>query len=160
VRRAVVALGANLGDRAATASSALEALAATEGVELVAVSTPIETVALRLSGRDPDAPGYLNAVVLLRTALDPEQLLTELGRIEDEHGRVRLERWGDRTLDLDLIDCDGIEYESARLSLPHPRAHERDFVLRPWVEIEPDAVLPGHGPIAELLAGLDAGGPP
>jgi 7,8-dihydro-6-hydroxymethylpterin-pyrophosphokinase len=75
--------------------------------------------------------------------------------IERRHGRVRTERWGDRTLDLDLIDVAGLTLDSERLTLPHPRAHERDFVLRPWLSVDPHAVLAGHGEVATLLAGLE-----
>lgn len=151
---AVLALGANLGDRAATLLAAARAIADADGIELVAMSTPIETVAMRPDGADPDAPAYLNAVALIRTTLAPEPLLTLLNGIERDHGRVRNERWGDRTLDLDIVDFAGIRMQSDRLTLPHPRAHERDFVLRPWLEVDPDAVLTGRGSVASLLAGL------
>jgi 2-amino-4-hydroxy-6-hydroxymethyldihydropteridine diphosphokinase len=95
-------------------------------------------------------------VLTARTSLAPEQLLDQLQRIELEHGRVRLERWGDRTIDLDLIavtDADGIPVQqtSERLTLPHPRAWQRAFVLAPWLQIQPHAELPGHWRIAELL---------
>ena len=118
-------------------------------------ATPIETVAVRPDGEDPDAPAYLNAVVLVRTTLPPRKLLALLNDLERENGRVRGERWGDRTLDLDIIDYAGMQSTSDDLTLPHPRAHERTFVLRPWVEVAPDAVLPGHGRIADLLAELE-----
>ncbi len=153
---AVIAMGANLGDRAATLLAATRAIADAEGVELTAVSTPIETAALRPDGVDPDAPAYLNAVLLIRTTLAAEPLLTLLNEIERDHGRVRTERWGDRTLDLDIVDIAGIRLHTDRLTLPHPRAHERDFVLRPWLEVDPDAQLTGHGRVATLLADLDA----
>ena len=153
---AVIAVGSNLGDRVATFQAAVRALAEADGIEVTAISTPIETVALRPGGEDPDAPAYLNAVVLVRTTLAPRQLLGLLNDLEREHGRVRGERWGDRTLDLDIIDYAGMQSASEDLTLPHPRAHERTFVLRPWVEVAPDAVLPGHGRIADLLAELDS----
>ena len=86
----------------------------------------------------------------LDTELSAHALLAHLHEIEAEHGRVRAERWGDRTLDLDLIVW-GDLIEDGNLVVPHPRAHERDFVLEPWFEIEPDAVLPGHGPIRDLV---------
>jgi len=156
-RRAVVAFGANLGDRRATVLAAVRELAEADGVEATAVSDAIETVALRLTGEDPDAPAYLNGVVLLRTTLAPGELLALLHRIEAAHGRVRAERWGDRTLDLDLIDYDGEISDDPALTLPHPRAAERDFVLRPWLQVDPDAVLPGKGRVADLLAGREAG---
>jgi 2-amino-4-hydroxy-6-hydroxymethyldihydropteridine diphosphokinase len=156
--RAVVALGANEGERAATLLAATRELAEADGVELVAISSLHETVALRPDGRDPDAPPYLNAVALVRTTLTPEALLELLHRIEAAHGRVREEHWGDRTLDLDIIDVAGLTRDRADLTLPHPRAHERDFVLRPWLEVDPDAVLPGHGRVADLVAALDSAG--
>lgn len=152
---AVIAIGSNLGDRAATFSAAVRTLAEAEGIEVTAISTPIETVALRPEGADADAPAYLNAVVLVRTTLAPHALLTLLHAIEDEHGRVREERWGDRTLDLDLIDYAGMQSSTDDLTLPHPRAHERVFVLQPWAEVAPDAVLPGHGRVSDLLAALE-----
>lgn len=154
---AVVAVGSNLGDRAATFAAAVRALAEAEGVEVTAVSTPIESLAVRPDGEDPEAPGYLNGVVLVRTSLAPRRLLALLHEIEDAHGRVRAERWGDRTLDLDLVDFAGMTADGADLTLPHPRAHERAFVLGPWAEVAPDAVLPGHGRVADLLAALEAG---
>lgn len=156
-RPAVVAFGANLGDRRATVLAGVRALADADGVEVTAVSDVIETVALRPHGEDRDAPGYLNGIALLRTTLAPEELLALLHRIESDHGRVRAERWGDRTLDLDLVDFDGEVRDDPALTLPHPRAAERDFVLRPWAQIAPDAVLPGHGRVADLLLRREAG---
>jgi 2-amino-4-hydroxy-6-hydroxymethyldihydropteridine diphosphokinase len=155
---AVIAFGANLGDRQATMLAAARELAEADGVELTAISPVIETPALRPDGVDHDAPAYLNAVALVRTTLTPEALLDVLTRIEQAHGRVRAERWGDRTLDLDLVDFAGMVSTSDRLTLPHPRAFERDFVLTPWLAVDPDAVLPGHGQVADLVAGLASGG--
>ena len=152
--RAVIALGSNLGDREATLLAATREIADSDGVELVAASSLHETAALRPDGIDPDAPAYLNAVVIVETALDPRALLEVLRGIEQEHGRVRSERWGDRTLDLDIIDVSGVTVSSEDLTLPHPRAHERDFVLRPWLEADPDAVLTGRGRVALLLVEL------
>jgi 2-amino-4-hydroxy-6-hydroxymethyldihydropteridine diphosphokinase len=152
---AVISFGANLGDRQATLLAAARELAEADGVELTAISPVIETAALRPSGVDNDAPAYLNAVALVRTTLTPDALLDVLTRIEQAHGRIRAERWGDRTLDLDIVDFAGLVSSSDRLTLPHPRAFERDFVLKPWLAVDPDAVLPGHGRVAELVAGLD-----
>jgi 2-amino-4-hydroxy-6-hydroxymethyldihydropteridine diphosphokinase len=152
---AVIAYGGNLGDRRATVLAAVADLAAADGVEVTAVSDAIETVALRPHGEDPTAPAYLNGVVLVRTTLSPDDLLALLHRIEAEHGRVRAEHWGDRTLDLDLVDYDGERRDDPVLTLPHPRAAERTFVLRPWHQVDPDAVLPGHGRVADLLAALE-----
>jgi 2-amino-4-hydroxy-6-hydroxymethyldihydropteridine diphosphokinase len=150
--RAVVAFGANLGEREATIDAAVRALAETPGVELVAVSPIYETPAIKDSGVDLDAPGYLNGVVVVETALDAHALLDVLQGLEHEHGRVRAEHWGDRTLDLDLIDFGGAESSDARLELPHPRAWQRAFVLQPWLDVDADAVIPGRGPVAELRA--------
>jgi 2-amino-4-hydroxy-6-hydroxymethyldihydropteridine diphosphokinase len=151
---AVIAFGSNQGDREATILAAARELADAPGVELAAMSPVHETVALRLEGRDPDAPPYLNAVALIRTTLAPPALLALLQSIENGHGRVREQRWGDRTLDLDIIDVAGIRHDDPELTLPHPRAFERDFVLRPWLEVDPDAVLPGHGRVADLVGAL------
>jgi 2-amino-4-hydroxy-6-hydroxymethyldihydropteridine diphosphokinase len=150
--RAIVAFGANLGDREATIAAAVRELADTEGVALVAVSPVYETVAIKDAGVDADAPGYLNGVVALQTVLDPHALLARLLEIEAAHGRERTEHWGDRTLDLDLIDVDGLVLDDADLVLPHPRAWQRAFVLQPWLDLEPDATLTGRGPIAALRA--------
>ena len=152
---AVISMGANLGDRQATLLSATRELADADGVELTAISPVIEAAALRPEGVDRTAPAYLNAVALLRTTLTPEALLEVLNRIERAHGRIRAERWGDRTLDLDLVDFAGLTISTDRLTLPHPHAFERDFVLKPWLAVDPDAVLPGHGRVADLVAGLD-----
>lgn len=159
-RPAVIAFGANLGDRAATLHAAATALADADGVELTAMSGLHESIALKPGGADPTAPEYLNAVGLVQTTLAPDDLLALLHRIEADNGRVRGEVWADRTLDLDLIDYDGTEVERADLVLPHPRAAVRDFVLRPWLEVDPDAVVPGSGRVADLLAALDAAGHP
>ncbi|WP_243231806.1 2-amino-4-hydroxy-6-hydroxymethyldihydropteridine diphosphokinase [Microbacterium sp. CIAB417] len=157
---AVVALGANLGDRRATVESAVDRIARLPLVDEVALSPLHETVAVRPDGPDPDAPGYVNAVALVRTRLAPQVLLGMLHAIEEEHGRERRERWGDRTLDLDLIAYGDLESDAAHLLLPHPRAAERLFVLEPWLEIDPDAELPGRGRVADLVARLrsDAAG--
>lgn len=152
---AVIAVGSNLGDRTAMFNAAVRALAEADGLEVTAISTPIESVAVRPDGEDADAPAYLNAVVLVRTSLAPHALLTLLHDIETANGRVRGERWGDRTLDLDLIDYAGMRSSTADLTLPHPRAHERAFVLGPWAEVAPEAELPGHGRVADLLAALE-----
>ncbi|MFK4762546.1 2-amino-4-hydroxy-6-hydroxymethyldihydropteridine diphosphokinase [Microbacterium sp. ZW T5_45] len=147
---AVVAFGANLGDREGTIRAAAERIGRLPLVGEVKLSHLFETVALTLDGPDPDAPGYVNAVALVRTRLAPSILLGMLHAIEDEHGRVREQRWGDRTLDLDLIAYGEEVSDDPRLLLPHPRAAERLFVLEPWLDVDPDAVLTGHGPVQEL----------
>jgi 2-amino-4-hydroxy-6-hydroxymethyldihydropteridine diphosphokinase len=149
---AVLSLGSNLGDREAVILDAVRAIAQLPGVELVASSGLVETPALKPAGIDLEAPAYLNAVVTLRTTLAPRELLAAVNAIEHDHGRVREERWGDRTLDIDIVTMDGLVAADAHLTLPHPRAWERAFVLAPWREIEPEAELPGHGRIDVLLA--------
>ncbi|QWT24197.1 2-amino-4-hydroxy-6-hydroxymethyldihydropteridine diphosphokinase [Subtercola sp. PAMC28395] len=149
---AVIALGSNLGDREATLRSAVAEIEALDGVIVDAVSSLYETDALKPEGIDLSAPAYLNAVMLVRSALTAHQLLAALQGIEQTHDRVRAERWGDRTLDLDLITFADLEQSDEVLTLPHPRAFERSFVLAPWHEIAPHATLLGKGPIDELLA--------
>lgn len=151
---AVIALGSNLGDRQATLEHAVAALDALPDSSILAVSSWHATVALTVDGLDPERPAYLNGIALLQTRLDPYTLLDAMRAIETAHGRERDERWGDRTLDLDLIALDALEIDSEVLQVPHPRAHERDFVLAPWLDVQPDAELPGHGPIAALLDAL------
>lgn len=153
--RAVVALGANLGDRAATLADAVSELDASDGVQVVAVSPLYDTIAIREDGPDESHPQYLNGVVLLDTTLEPIVLLALLHDIEARHGRERHERWGDRTLDLDLI-VHGDHVEDSNIVVPHPRAHEREFVLRPWLDVDPDAVIPGRGRVADLLDEVDS----
>lgn len=153
---AVVALGSNLGDRAETLGAAVAALAALPLTSEVRASGALETVAVTASGEDEDAPRYLNAIALVRTRLAPSILLQALHSIENAHGRVRRGRWGDRTLDLDLIAYGDVTSDDPGLRLPHPRAAERDFVLTPWLDIDPDAVLPGVGTVRELHDRLQA----
>ncbi len=152
--RAVIALGANLGDRAATLSRALEVLDRLPGIRVVDRSPVIETVAVGLDGPAPLRPRYLNQVAALETDLAPADLLTTLHAVEHAFGRERAEVWGDRTLDLDLLAVDELQVATPSLVLPHPRAHLRDFVLRPWLAMDADARIPGRGRVADLLAAL------
>ncbi len=162
-RQAVVALGANLGDRAATLARAVADLGALDGVRVRAVSAFVDTAPV-----GPPQPDYLNAVAIVTTRLHPQTLLRELQAIEAAHGRRRDEPAvlnGPRTLDLDLIqvgdpaqdaDLHGVYGE---LVLPHPRAHQRSFVLEPWYDVQPWAVLrtpQGPVPVGELLAARSA----
>jgi len=147
----VLALGSNLGDREGTLLDALDDLRALPGLELVRASALVETPALTLHGVDETAPAYLNAVALVRTSLAPHALLDALHGVESGHGRVRGERWGDRTLDIDIVAYGDRESRDERLTLPHPRAHERAFVLVPWLQVDPQAVLPGRGRVSDLL---------
>jgi len=158
---AVIALGSNLGDREATLERAVVALDGLPESSILAVSSWHGTVALTVDGLDPEKPAYLNGVALMQTRLDPYTLLDGMRAIELENGRERgatAERWGDRTLDLDLIAFDELEIDSEVLQVPHPRAHERDFVLAPWLEVQPHARLVTHGTVAALLAALRSGG--
>lgn len=151
--RAVIALGANLGDREATIAAAVADLAAIDGVTVVAESPLMSTVAVTESGPDESHPAYLNGVVVVDTDISAHTLLAMLHDIELRHGRVRNERWGDRTLDLDLIVY-GDMIENGNLVVPHPRAHERRFVLEPWLAVDPDAVIPARGFVRDLLGVL------
>lgn len=140
--QAVLALGANLGDRLSALQGAIDALASTEGVEMLAVSGVYSTEPVG----GPEQDDYLNAVVLIDTELTPHELLALAHRIEADHERTREIRWGPRTLDIDLIvmrRADGeIILDTDDLVLPHPRAYERAFVCVPWADVEPDAQLP------------------
>ena len=153
--KAVLALGGNLGDRRATIEGAVSELAKTEGIKVKAASELYETVALTLSGLDESQPSYLNAVVEISTTLKPKALLAVCNQIENLFGRVRLARWAPRTLDIDIIVYGSELIETKTLVVPHPRAFERSFVLVPWLSIDPDAVIPGRGRIADLVAELD-----
>jgi 2-amino-4-hydroxy-6-hydroxymethyldihydropteridine diphosphokinase len=131
---AIVSLGSNLGDRAATLDSAVAALAATPGVQVVRRSTWYETSPI---GGPTFQEPFLNGAAVLETTLEPETLLTELQRIENEHGRVREEHWGPRTLDVDLLTYDDVVMHTPRLTLPHPRLSYRKFVLDGLLQIAP-----------------------
>jgi 2-amino-4-hydroxy-6-hydroxymethyldihydropteridine diphosphokinase len=150
---AVLAFGSNLGDREASIRAGLAALPQ-HAVTVTAVSTLIESVAVKPDGEDESAPRYLNGVALVRTALPARGLLRAVQIIESELGRVRAERWGDRTLDIDIISYGNLVLRTDDLVLPHPRAAERYFVLAPWLELDPGAVLAGAGPVARLLEAL------
>ncbi len=148
--RAIIALGANLGDREATLSWAVEQIRYLGAVE--ALSAFVPTAPLLAPGQEPQPP-YLNGVLSLRTHLSPLELLRELQRIEISGGRVRHEHWGARTLDLDLVDITGVTSHFPELELPHPRASQRLFVLQPWAQIESGASLEGV-PLERIIARL------
>ena len=150
--RAVLALGGNLGDRKANIGSAIRALKETEGIKVVKKSPLVESFAVTAAGVDQSRPNYLNGVVEIDTELKPGALLDVVRAIEKDHGRIRLERWGSRTLDIDIITYGSLIKDGKRLTLPHPRAFERAFVTVPWSLMNPDAVLPGHGSVAALAA--------
>ncbi len=150
--KAVLALGSNVGDRAATLQAALDALAA--HIEVVAVSAIYETSPVG----GPAQPDFYNAVVLVNTTLTASELLFVAHSLEAAAGRVRLEHWGPRTLDVDVLVYGDEQSDDPALTLPHPRAHERAFVVLPWLEIEPDGTVVGHGTLAQLAATLGTGG--
>ncbi|MDG9726406.1 MULTISPECIES: 2-amino-4-hydroxy-6-hydroxymethyldihydropteridine diphosphokinase [unclassified Streptomyces] len=151
-KRAVIALGANLGNRLETLQGAIDALEDTPGVRVKGVSPVYETEPW---GVDPDSqPSYFNAVVILKTTLPPSSLLERAHAVEEAFHRVRDERWGPRTLDVDIVAYAEVVSDDPQLTLPHPRAHERAFVLAPWHDVDPGAQLPGHGPVADLLASV------
>ncbi len=143
---AYVGLGANLGDARAALDSAFEALAALPGTELLRRSSLWRSAPIASSG-----PDYLNAVAELRSTLAPLELLHRLQAIEHAHGRERPYRNAPRTLDLDLLTMDSVSLVTPELTLPHPRAHERAFVLAPLAELAPQLEIPGHGRVAALL---------
>ncbi len=148
--KVVLALGANLGDPRKQISLAIDAIR--DLVKVEKVSSLYETAPFKVND---DQPNYINAVLVGETELQPKELIKELLAIEAKLGRQRTLPKAARTIDIDIVDYEGFFLESDELKLPHPRAHERRFVLEPWVEIEPDAVLREHGPIKELLAALD-----
>jgi len=157
LRPAVLALGSNLpspaGDPFATLCSAVDHLARELWVS--ALSPVYETDPV---GGPAGQPAYLNAVVLVETQLSAHALLDLALRVEAAHGRVRAERWGARTLDVDLIDHAESPIEDDALTLPHPRAHERAFVLAPWADVDPGALVGDRGTVADLLARADRTG--
>ncbi|MFE1552221.1 2-amino-4-hydroxy-6-hydroxymethyldihydropteridine diphosphokinase [Streptomyces sp. NPDC058718] len=155
-RWAVLALGANLGNRLETLQGAVDALEDTPGLRVKAVSPVYETEPW---GVEPGSqPSYLNAVALVKTTLPPSSLLERAHAVEEAFHRVREERWGARTIDVDIITYADVVSEDPVLTLPHPRAHERAFVLAPWHDVDPAAHLPGRGPVSELLAALGSQG--
>ena len=155
--RVVIALGSNLGERDEELFRAVADIRATEGVRVVGESTLWETTALTESGYDEQAPKYLNQVILVDTVWQPEALLTIVLDIEARHGRLRTgERYASRTLDIDLISFDEEVIFTDSLELPHPRAHERQFVLGPWLELDAEATLPGKGRVRDLLSALES----
>ncbi|NUR38562.1 MAG: 2-amino-4-hydroxy-6-hydroxymethyldihydropteridine diphosphokinase [Streptomyces sp.] len=148
-QRAVISLGSNLGNRLETLQGAIDALEDTPGVRVKAVSPVYETAPW---GVEPGSqPSYFNAVVVVKTTLPPSSLLERAHAVEEAFHRVRDERWGARTLDVDIVAYADVVSDDPTLTLPHPRAHERAFVLAPWNDVEPQAQLPGLGPVSGLL---------
>jgi len=155
VTAAYVALGSNLGDSRRYLTEAIEAMARLPSTRVAARSRLYRTPPWGLL----EQPPFLNAAVQLETALSADALLDALLSIEQAAGRTREgERWGPRTLDLDLLHMDGVHSAGARLTLPHPRIAERAFVLLPLADLAPELELPGQGRVADLLAALDHSG--
>jgi 2-amino-4-hydroxy-6-hydroxymethyldihydropteridine diphosphokinase len=151
VTRAYVGLGANLGDRERTLREAVAALGAEEEIDVVAVSTLRETEPVGVGVQ----PRFLNGAAALETTLQPGELLDRLLAIEQRFGRVRVQgEHGPRTLDLDLLLYGNEQIEASGLTVPHPRLHERRFVLEPLAELDPALVVPGRGPVESLLSGV------
>jgi len=144
----VLALGSNLGDRESNLDQAISELE--KIIEITHLSTLHETAPVG----GPKQGDYLNAVLIGETQLDPHELLALTSKIETKLGRVREVRNGPRTVDIDLIVFGELQIKAPDLELPHPRAHEREFVLAPWLEIDPDAQIPGRSSVAKILAEL------
>ena len=142
---AYLALGSNLGDRLETLQRAVELLHARPGIDVIRSSRVYETEPV-----GPPQPAYLNAVVEVRTDLEPRDLLKETQAVEDELGRVRAERWGPRTIDIDVLTFDERVIDEPDLVVPHPLMHERGFVLVPLGELDPDPMLPGERKLSAL----------
>lgn len=156
LRKVVYSIGSNLGDRLGNVQGAVDALSDTPDVIVVDISSVYETKPL---GGPPDSPQFLNIVVVAETTLEPRTLVERAFAIEEAYGRTRSgERWGPRTLDVDLIMVGNAVVDQEDLKLPHPLAHERAFVLVPWYEVDPTAEIAGMGAIADLLAKADASG--
>lgn len=149
--RAYVGLGANLGPREVTILRAVELLGAIEGIEVLELSRLRETEPVGVM----EQPTFLNGAVALETTLSPRELLDALLSVERELGRVRGERWGPRTIDLDLLAYDGETVDEQGLRVPHPRLHERRFALEPLADLEPELEIPGLGRVSDALARLD-----
>jgi 2-amino-4-hydroxy-6-hydroxymethyldihydropteridine diphosphokinase len=155
IRPAVLSLGSNIGDRVANLQGAVEAMADTPDVRLVAVSSVYETEPVDCP---EGADDFLNAILLIDTTLSVSMLLDRAKAVEAAFGRERGETNAPRTLDVDLIVVGDRLSDTSELTLPHPRAHERAFVLVPWYEIDARASIPGKGKIADLLDDMDTGG--
>ena len=156
LRKVVYSIGSNLGDRLGNVQGAVDALSDTPDVIVVDVSSVYET---RPVGGPPESPLFLNIVVVAETTLEPGTLVERAFAIEEAFGRTRdSERWGPRTLDVDLIMVGNVVVDQEDLKLPHPLAHERAFVLVPWYEIDPTGEIAGKGAIGDLLSQADASG--
>jgi 2-amino-4-hydroxy-6-hydroxymethyldihydropteridine diphosphokinase len=151
--RVVLSLGSNLGDRMVNLQDAVDTLFDAPGLDFVALSPVYESAPFAgTEGSIPDQGDFLNVVLLAETRLSPETLLERVLNVENSMERIREVRWGPRTLDIDIIVFGDVTSDDPDLTLPHPRAHERAFVLVPWADIQPDTELPGHGRVADLAA--------
>ena len=150
-KTAFVGIGSNLGDREQNLQRAIELLSKEEGIDVVAVSELRETEPVGPVAQGP----FLNGAVRIETDLDPRELLERLLAIEQRLGRVRSERWGPRTIDLDLLVYGNEAVDGPGLTVPHPRLHERRFALEPLSDLAPSLEIPGKGPISALLAELE-----
>ncbi|MDH6225752.1 MULTISPECIES: 2-amino-4-hydroxy-6-hydroxymethyldihydropteridine diphosphokinase [Streptomyces] len=151
-RQAVLSIGSNLGNRMENLQGAVDALEDTPGIRIKAVSPVYETAPW---GVEPGSqPNYMNAVVILRTTLPPSSLLDRAQAVEEAFHRTRDERWAARTLDVDIVAYEGRVSDDPVLTLPHPRAHERAFVLAPWLDVDESAEITGRGRVADLLASV------
>ena len=155
--RLVIALGGNVGGVVPALRKAVHTLEDTAGIEVTDLAPLARTAAAVPEGR-PAQPDYLNTVVVGLTALSPRELLGVCRDLEAAAGRVRTEPKGPRTLDADLVTVDGVTSSDPELTLPHPRAAERAFVLVPWLEADPLGELEGHGKLADLVAAMDTSG--
>ncbi|MCW9014452.1 MAG: 2-amino-4-hydroxy-6-hydroxymethyldihydropteridine diphosphokinase [Gammaproteobacteria bacterium] len=149
-----IGLGSNLDNPQQQLRSALKILVETPQLRILADSGLYQSRAMTLPGDETLQPDYINAVVQLETDLLPAQLLDTLQMIEDRQGRVRAERWGARTLDLDILLYDDLQMNSERLTIPHAGIAERDFVLYPLQKIDNTLNIPGRGPLSELVASV------
>ena len=145
--RYVISVGANLGSAQLLVADAIDGMAVRLDGELVAASSLYRTSPVS----DIEQPDYINAVAIVDSPLEPIEALRVLQSMEDRADRVREIRWGPRTLDLDIVTVDGIVSDDPNLTLPHPSAHERAFVLIPWLEIDADAALPGRGLVRDIV---------
>jgi 2-amino-4-hydroxy-6-hydroxymethyldihydropteridine diphosphokinase len=146
VTRAYVGVGSNLGDREAMIRAAIAALPGVVAVSTLRQTDPVGVV---------DQPAFLNGAVVLETELPPRELLQLLLAVERDLGRERRERWGPRSIDLDLLVYGDVRVDEPGLTVPHPRLHERRFALEPLAELDPELELPGRGRVRDLLSGLD-----
>ena len=147
----VLAVGSNLGDRKQILESAVDQLSYDKKIRILEQSPLVESVAITEAGPDESKPKYLNGVVKIATKYSPKKLLKVTAMIEKLHGRERIKRWESRKLDIDIVSYEDKIFSSKNLTLPHPRAHERDFVLVPWSLRDKDAYLPGRGKVSDLL---------